>query len=791
MFQLIEEQNLLRHAADGYFRDRAQAGDRGWSPENWRRLADDLGILSAPFPKDLGGLGGSLIDATIIMESLGEHLIAQPFVQSVIMAGRAIASACGERAADLLAAIGSGEMIVAIAYLEATSRGCVRDISLGAEGDGDNGFVLNGKKIMVRAAPWATHLLVSARTGGTQRDRQGVSLFLIEKERAGVVLHAAAMIDGWSCADIQFEGVRVGPADLVGRAGGALPILETMIEEATVALCAEGVGLMRSMIAQTSDYAQQRKQFGKPLASFQVIQHRLVDMQAALEHATSIAHAAAFAVDVRSDSSAMLVSAAKLSVNRALNMIGRAAIQTHGAIGMMDETLISHYFRRSTALQLQCGSAADHLAAFAEEAGRTIPNGQPDNALDDVMARVLGGDSAESANAEAFRKEVRDFLGKELTPELRELAAWDTGAFATPLATAPWSSKLAEKGWVAPSWPVEHGGPGWNPRQRQIFEEEMARAGAPRLPAMGLQMVGPVLMRYGTDEQKSHFLRRILSHEDYWCQGYSETNAGSDLAALQLQAVRDGEDYVLNGSKIWTTFAQFANWIFVLARTAQCDRRQDGISFLLVPMATAGITVRPLISISGEHEVNQVFFDDVRVPVTNCVGKENDGWQVAKYLLEFERGVGHQVPALLVQLARLREIAQHEKAEDGQSLWQSREFLLRYAELEIQTLAIRLTEERLVYSLPAGQNVGDFAASLMKLAWSEVAQEIDELMIEALGPYAAIDQQEAFEQRDAALIVGPDYARTPMRGYLNDRVLTIAGGSSEIQRTILAKYVLR
>ncbi len=791
MFQASEEQSLLRQAADSYFRDRAQAGERGWSPEGWRRLADQLGILAAPFPEELGGLGGTLLDATIIMELLGEHLIAQPFVQSVIMAGRVIASARGERAVELLGAIGSGELTVAIAYLEATSRGCVRDISLRAEQVGNDGFILTGTKIMVRAAPWSSHLLISARTGGEQRDGDGVSLFLIEKDRAGISLHPARTIDGWACADIMFEAVQVSTADLVGPVGEALPILETMIEEATVALCAEGVGLMRSMIAQTSDYAQQRKQFGKALTAFQVIQHRLVDMHATLEHAASMAQAAAFAVDSRSESSALLVSAAKYTINRALNMVGRAAVQTHGAIGMMDETLISHYFRRSTALQLQCGSADDHLAAFTEQIGKTVPNGHSDHALDDVMAQVLGGDAAEAAECAAFREEVHGFLRAELDPELRELAAWETGAFATPLATAPWNKKLAAKGWVAPSWPVEYGGPGWTPRQRQIFEEEMARAGAPRLPAMGLQMVGPVIMRYGTPEQKAYFLPRILAHEDYWCQGYSEPNAGSDLAALQLQAVRDGDEYVLNGSKIWTTFAQFANWIFVLARTAQCDRRQDGISFLLVPMATPGITIRPLISISGEHEVNQVFFDDVRVPVTNCVGQENDGWQVAKYLLEFERGVGHQVPALVVQLARLREIAQHERAADGQPLWQSREFRLRFAELEMQTLAIRFTEERLVYALPAGQNVGDFAASLMKLAWSEMAQEIDEMIIEALGPYAAIDQQEAFEQRDAALIVGPDYARTPMRGYLNDRVLTIAGGSSEIQRTILAKLVLR
>ena len=786
MFQQSEEQALLRQAVDGYLRDRAEAGERGWSEDGWRRLANDLGILTAPFPEALGGMGGGLRDAMIVMELLGEHLVAQPYLPSVIMAGRTLIAAGGPRAAERAAAIGAGELTVAVACLEGASRDCLHDVALSAASDGAGGYRLRGGKIMVRAAPWSSHLLVSARTSGGRRDRDGISLFLIDKDRAGVTLRPARAIDGWAVADIRFEDVAATAADLAGQADEGLPLLRAMVEEATVALCAEGVGLMRAMIAQTTAYIQQRKQFGKPLASFQVLQHRLVDLQYAFEHATSITQAAAHAVASGAGDKALLVSAAKFTVNRAINRIGREAIQMHGAVGMMDETPISHYFRRATALQLECGSASDHLDAFAEQAGTTIPDGSDDH----LMTRLSDIQGEEAAANAAFRDEVRAFLDAELTPALRELTAWESGAFATPPAGTPWHRKLAARGWAAPAWPSEYGGPGWTPRQRQIFEEEMAQAGAPRLPAMGLQMVAPVLMRYGTPEQKARFLPGVLSGEDYWCQGYSEPNAGSDLAALQLQAVRDGDDYVLNGSKIWTTFAQFADWIFVLARTAQKERRQDGISFLLVPMSTPGITVRPLISISGEHEVNQVFFDDVRVPVANRVGAEDDGWQVAKYLLEFERGVGHQVPALVMELARLRDIARQERGGDGAPLWHARDFRRRFAELEIETLAIRLTEERLVYALPAGRNVGDFAASLMKLSWSETAQRVDELIIEALGPYAAIDQEAAFAARDPALVTGPDYARTPMRRYLNDRVLTIAGGSSEVQRGILAKQLL-
>ena len=783
LFQATEEQGLLRHALDGYFRDRAGQDERGWSPDAWRRLADELGILCASFPEAVGGAGGGLPEAMIVMEALGEHLIAQPYLESVIMAGRALVAAGGNRVAERIGAIASGALTIAPAYLESSSGHGAGDISLRATPDGQGGFVLAGKKIMVRVAPWSSHLLVVARNAGEQRHRSGVSLFLVEKDRLGVTLHPARTIDGWACADIDFEDVRVGPADFVGQPGDATSVFETMIEEATVALCAEGVGLMRAMIAQTIAYAEQRRQFGKPLASFQVLQHRLVDMRIALEHATSIAQAAATAVEVGSSSRALLISAAKYVVNRALNKVGREAVQIHGAIGMMEETPIARYFKRATVLQLQCGSAAKHLAAFAKQAGATIPT-----AGDNMLLQVAG--SLQGEEERGFREEVRAFLVDALSPELRARAEWETGAFATPNAASEWHRRLAARGWAAPSWPAEYGGPGWSARQRQIFEEEMARAGAPRLPAMGLQMCAPVLLRYGTEAQKARFLPGILSGEEYWCQGYSEPNAGSDLAALQLQAVCDGDDYVLNGTKIWTTFAQFADWIFVLARTAHAERRQEGISFLLVPMSTPGITVRPLISLSGEHEVNQLFFDDVRVPVANRVGEENQGWQIARYLLEFERGVGHQVPALLVELARLRDIAEQEKGSDGRPLWHSEAFRLRFAELEIQTLALRLTEERLVYALPAGQNVGDFAASLMKLGWSELAQEIDEMIVEALGPYAAIDQEGAFASHDPARVVGPDYARTPMRRYLNDRVLTIAGGSSEIQRTVLARQML-
>ena len=391
---------------------------------------------------------------------------------------------------------------------------------------------------------------------------------------------------------------------------------------------------------------------------------------------------------------------------------------------------------------------------------------------------------------DAFRQEVRAFLNDKLTPELRAVTARQAGVFAEGELNRRWHAILYEKGWVAPSWPRGHGGPGWTPMQRHIFADECARAGAPVLAGMGLQLCGPVLMGYGTPEQKAFFLPKILSGEHYWCQGYSEPQSGSDLASLQTRAVRDGDDYVVNGSKIWTTHAHFANWIFLLVRTSTEGRQQAGISFLLTPMDAPGISVRPIISISGEHEVNQVFLDDVRVPVANRVGDENQGWAVAKYLLEFERGGGASASKLANMVEQARRIAQEEGA-GGASVWDdSPDFRARLASLEIDVAALDDAERRVASLLSAGLPVGDASASVLKLTVSQLTQRATELAVEALGPYAAADQRHALGYGANAPPIGPDYATTPIAKYLNSRAATIYGGSQEVQHNILARVVL-
>jgi alkylation response protein AidB-like acyl-CoA dehydrogenase len=392
---------------------------------------------------------------------------------------------------------------------------------------------------------------------------------------------------------------------------------------------------------------------------------------------------------------------------------------------------------------------------------------------------------APEAAGAAFRDEVRRFLDQALTPDIRAAQARQAGVFGEGELCRRWHEILYEKGWVAPAWPKEYGGTGWSPMQRFIFADECARADAPVLPAMGLQMCGPVLMRYGTDAQKAFFLPRMLSGEHYWCQGYSEPQSGSDLASLQTRAVREGDDYVVNGTKLWTTHAHFANWMFLLVRTSTEGKAQAGISFLLTPMDTPGLTVRPIISISGEHEVNQVFFDEVRIPLANRVGEENQGWTVAKYLLEFERGGGAQAS----RLASLLRDARHIASSDG-GPWEDAAFRRRWTGLDIELQALDEAEREVASILSSGRSVGDATASRLKLTVSDLLQRITELRVEALGPYAAADQREALGMGANRAPVGPEHALTPMAKYLNSRAATIYGGSQEIQHNILARVLL-
>ena len=391
-----------------------------------------------------------------------------------------------------------------------------------------------------------------------------------------------------------------------------------------------------------------------------------------------------------------------------------------------------------------------------------------------------------SPEEDAFRAEVRGFIEENLPADIR--AKGEAGVRIVADDIQRWTRILHDQGWVAPAWPEAHGGTGWSTIQIYIFEEECVFAHAPRLNQFGVAMVGPIIIAFGSDAQKAQYLPRILSAEDWWCQGYSEPNAGSDLASLTTKAVLDGDHYVVNGGKTWTTAAQWADMIFCLVRTSAEGRKQAGISFLLMDMKSPGITVRPIITIEGGHEVNQVTFDDVRVPVANRVGEENKGWSYAKVLLGHERFMSASVPYSKRMLKRITEIAATEQ-HHGRPLLEDRRFRERLASTEIELMALEHTTLRFIAAANAGGHPGP-EVSLLKLRGSEVRQRMTELAFEAAGHYAFPQVPGVLDHGWNEPTVGPDYAAPLASQYFNERKISIFAGSNEIQKNIMSKFVL-
>ena len=388
-----------------------------------------------------------------------------------------------------------------------------------------------------------------------------------------------------------------------------------------------------------------------------------------------------------------------------------------------------------------------------------------------------------SYNAEelAFRDEVRSWLRGNLPAELRQKVESYQELSKEDLLR--WHRILADKGWVAPDWPKEWGGTDWTVTQRYIFEEECGFAATPPLVAFSLRMCAPVLLRFGTDAQKQRFLPRIYKGEDFWCQGYSEPGSGSDLASLKTKAVKDNGHYVVTGQKIWTTLAHYADWIFCLVRTdASKEKRQDGISFLLIDMKTPGITVRPIILMDGGHETNEVFFDDVKVPVENLVHEEGKGWTVAKYLLGYERMGTGRIGASKRELARLKELAAHH-TKNGKPILDDPRFRDRLTRVEVELMALEITNLRFLDQMRRSGKPPGADVSMLKIKGTEIQQAITELMMQAAGPLA-----QAYRPLDP-MDFDHFTARLAPR-YCNMRKATIYAGSNEIQRNIIAKATL-
>ncbi|MBV1698859.1 MAG: pimeloyl-CoA dehydrogenase large subunit [Hyphomicrobiales bacterium] len=387
----------------------------------------------------------------------------------------------------------------------------------------------------------------------------------------------------------------------------------------------------------------------------------------------------------------------------------------------------------------------------------------------------------------AFRDEVRLFMKEKLPATIRTKLIEGHRLGKDDLVT--WQRILNARGWAVPHWPKEWGGTGWSAVQMYLFRDEMQQAPAPEPLPFGTNMLGPVLIAFGNEAQKKRFLPRIANLDDWWCQGFSEPGAGSDLASLKTSAKRANGHYIVNGQKTWTTLAQFADWIFCLVRTDSAAKKQEGISFLLIDMKSPGITVRPIQTIDGGHEVNEVFFDDVKVPAENLVGEENKGWNYAKFLLGNERTGIARVGASKARIRRLKELAALEQA-GGKPLIADERFRAKIAAAEVELKALEMTELRVV-AARARSNKPDPASSILKIKGSEIQQLITELLLEVVGPYALPDQTPHNESdRWNEPPVGPEWAGPLAPQYFNYRKTTIYGGSNEIQKNIICKAIL-
>ena len=386
----------------------------------------------------------------------------------------------------------------------------------------------------------------------------------------------------------------------------------------------------------------------------------------------------------------------------------------------------------------------------------------------------------------AFQQEVRDFLVQRLPADIRDRCA--RGYIVGNEDLIRWQKILNEQGWMAPNWPVEYGGTGWSLTQKYIAAREFASACAP-LPTFGITMLGPVLIAFGSDAQKARYLPRILKSDDVWCQGYSEPGAGSDLARLKTRAVRDGDQYIVNGQKLWTSYAHWADMMFCLVRTDPDAKAQEGISFILIDMKIPGIEIRPIIGLDMGHTLNEVFLEDVRVPVENLVGEENKGWTYAKYLLQKERTFVARVAQSRHLVARLKIIAAEQRVGDGH-LIDSADFKRRLTSLEIDLRALEYSELRYLSRELHGEKIG-LESSILKIKGSEIQQGLKKLLVESLGMYSAPYENDMMPIDSDYLSIGPQHMQGIMAEHLYGRGASIFGGSNEIQRNILARQLLR
>ena len=769
-----DHRRLLQDAAaDFCARESDLKRVRGWRGRTpgfdralWQKMAG-LGWFGILVPERYGGSGLGITDMALVARELGTALLPEPVVPAVVLAGRIILHADNEvLKRNLLTRQISGELIPALAWQEGDGGLDVPCTTTASRAGG--GFVLCGAKRFVYPAAGADGFVVSAR------GPDGVALYWVQKEAAGLGLAYEPRADGTLSGRLTLANVRVGAADVLASGEAAAAALRRAVDEAIVLAGAELLGVMARAFDITLEYLRTRVQFGRPIGSFQALQHRAADLLVQRSLAESLLRDAVRIMDGpgEADSRSVIASRVKARLSEAALCICAEAVQMHGAMGMTDECDIGLFLQRSLVLSVWLGNAAAHRRRFARLAPAESEDAyvaQPDwIARADALGERRDIDWNALPDAD-FRGLMRTFFERHFPRELRYMprrARWHE--------FRDWYRELSRRGLIAPNWPRQFGGMGLSPGKQRIFTEEQERFALVRGGLeIGITMVGPLLIRYGSEAQREEYLAPILAGEHVWCQGYSEPNAGSDLASLATSAVLQGEAFVVNGRKLWTSMAQDATHMVLLVRTDPNAKKQAGISFLLVDLAAPGIARRPFNTIAGEQEFCEVLLDDVRMPRHNLVGRLNDGWTMAKSLLGFERIWIGSPKRCMSAVRRVEALARERHLENDA------EFVAKFARLRLDVADLGSCYEEFVARVERGETIGP-EVSVLKIWATETFQRLSELAIEIAGDCGGFWR--AFDFGSGRLDV--------LSPYYEGRGATIGGGSSEIQRNVLARAVL-
>lgn len=707
----------------------------------WKTLAE-AGWLGITVPEAHGGLGLGLAEVVGVLMEFGRAPGPEPLISAGV---HPVALLCALEASplrnQLLERIVAGDLIVGVAWQERRGElepGVQGVENLSAAGERPR---LTGEKRWVCPGADADGWLVLA---------QGPALFWVEPSE-GVTLTPQRRVDGSAMGELRFDRA---PADLIVQGPGVLAAMTQANDMARAAQGAELLGIAARVHELTLDHLRTRVQFGKPLGANQALQHRMADAFVHLEIAKAALGAALAAQAAGTVPLARAASRVKARTANLALQLTRLAVQMHGAIGITDELDVGLYWKRAVQISSWLGGPSDLQA-------RHLRLQRDEQVEPDASFATEGTD-------DPFRRSVRDFLRDHYPPHLRHPARrlrWHE--------VKDWYRLLSEKGWIAPAWPKAYGGMGLPPEQQIAYIEEFEAFGAARLPDQGIINLGPLLIEHGAPHQRAKWLPPILRGEHIWCQGYSEPGAGSDLAALQTKAVRDGENFVVTGSKIWTTLAHDATHIFVLVRTDQAARKQEGISFLLADLKTPGITVRPIRNMAGDEEFCEVFFDGARVPAENIVGEINAGWSLAKSLLGFERLFVGSPATCRYALNLLRSLGETRRLFDDAA------FRAVFAELELDTLDLAAAYARFANIVKRGEPLPP-SVSVLKIWATETYSRIAAKLVE----FAAEDGGSREQARLGHLTID---VTSPL---FNATVTTIYGGANEIQKNIISRQVL-